>query len=125
MRDDNDSHFDSQLGTPAAEYDGSATNYPGGGWLLPSVGAYPHGQYVNGHWLNGTVDAFSASCWYFAQGLAELAAEKLEPKTPIGLISSSWGGTTIEAWTSNETLKLEKCLYAGGNATHDWSGRVR
>lgn len=41
---------------------------------------------------------FSAVAYFFGKKLHE------ELKVPIGLIHSSWGGTMIEAWTSNTAL---------------------
>ena len=118
--------FDPMVGAPNKAYDGSATNYPGGGWLLPSVGTYPSGPTHGGDgWFNATVDTFSAACWHFAEGLTELAeaAEGEAGVVPYGLLSSSWGGTVVEVWTPNATLQRAACAYPGGNATHDWSGQ--
>lgn len=44
-------------------------------------------------------ESFSATCTYFAVGLADLGTS-----TPIGLIQAAVGGTQIEAWLDNETL---------------------
>jgi sialate O-acetylesterase len=46
-----------------------------------------------------TVGAFSATGYYFGR---ELLAELGD--VPIGLVSTNWGGTVSEAWTSRETL---------------------
>jgi len=53
-----------------------------------------------------------------------MAAAKNESIVPLGLISTSWGGTIVESWTSNSTMKEEKCSYYKGNATHDYSGKI-
>jgi len=45
-----------------------------------------------------TAADFSASAYYFGKKLYD------ELKVPIGLIFTSWGGTPIEAWTSNEAM---------------------
>ncbi len=45
-----------------------------------------------------TVGDFTAAGFYFARDLQQ------ELKIPIGLVHSSWGGTSIEAWTSLEAL---------------------
>jgi len=42
---------------------------------------------------------FSAVCWFFGKNLADS-----NPGLPIGLISSNWGGTIIQAWMSGEAL---------------------
>lgn len=41
---------------------------------------------------------FSAACWFFAKEVFD------EHKVPIGLVSSNWGGTIIQAWSSPEAL---------------------
>ena len=41
---------------------------------------------------------FSAAAYYFAREL------HLDQKVPVGIISSSWGATPVEAWTSSESL---------------------
>ena len=46
-----------------------------------------------------SVPGFSAVGYFFGRKL------HLELKIPIGLISSSWGGTVAEAWTSAGTLR--------------------
>ena len=55
-----------------------------------------------GSWSQCTpksVERFSAIGYIFGKRL------HLVSGVPIGLIDNSWGGTTIEAWTSRETLK--------------------
>ena len=42
---------------------------------------------------------FSAVAYYFGRSLYQ------DLKVPIGLISSSWGGTKVESWTSKEILQ--------------------
>ena len=46
-----------------------------------------------------TASGFSATAYFFGRKLYE------ELKIPIGLIHSSWGGTPVESWTSDEFLK--------------------
>ena len=46
-----------------------------------------------------TVRNFSAAGWYFGRKLYE------ELKVPVGIIHSSWGGTIIEAWMSEGTIR--------------------
>lgn len=40
-------------------------------------------------------------------GVAFFFARELQPeiKVPVGLVTSSWGGTVVEAWTSPDTIK--------------------
>jgi sialate O-acetylesterase len=45
-----------------------------------------------------SVAEFSAVAYYFGKQLQEIL------DVPVGLIHSSWGGSLIEAWMSNETL---------------------
>ena len=68
---------------------------------------------------NSTVLAqFSAMCFYFAQALTdELAASAPGGAPPIGLISSSVGGTMIESWTPNSTL--DECSHAARGAGNE------
>ncbi len=67
---------------------------------------------------------FSATAYFFGRKLYK------ELKIPIGLIHSSWGGTPIEAWTSDKYLRemgrydstLNKIVTSGGEikAQKDW-----
>jgi sialate O-acetylesterase len=57
---------------------------------------------VTGSWAAcspSTIKSFSAVAYFFGRDLYQ----KL--KVPIGLISSSWGGTKAEAWTSQTVLE--------------------
>lgn len=56
----------------------------GGGWGLSSPASLP---------------GFSAVGWFFARRLLQ------ELKVPVGIIHTSWGGTIIEAWMSEDALK--------------------
>lgn len=44
---------------------------------------------------------FSAACWYFGVGLHRRI------NVPIGLISTSWGGTIIEAWSDPDVYTVD------------------
>ncbi|XP_023447728.1 sialate O-acetylesterase isoform X2 [Dasypus novemcinctus] len=48
---------------------------------------------------HGNFNYMSAVCWLFGRNLYDTL------QYPIGLISSSWGGTPIEAWSSGRSLK--------------------
>ena len=43
---------------------------------------------------------FSAVCWFYGRDIYD------QYKIPLGLVSSNWGGTIIEAWSSVDTLKM-------------------
>ena len=53
---------------------------------------------------------YSSTCWYYAQSLSEYVTDR-----PIGMIHTSFGGSTIEQWLDNATIS--KCR----NATIDAS----
>ncbi len=62
---------------------------------------------ANNSWLNkwlecspSTVPNFTGVGYFFGRDLLN------ELHIPIGLISASWGGTTAEAWTPNDTLEM-------------------
>ncbi|XP_024413174.1 sialate O-acetylesterase isoform X1 [Desmodus rotundus] len=48
---------------------------------------------------HGSFEYMSAVCWLFGRYLYDTL------QYPIGLMSSSWGGTPIEAWSSGRSLK--------------------
>ncbi len=51
-----------------------------------------------------TVGGFSASAYFFGRALHK------ELGVPVGLITSAWGGTAVEAWASSEAQKSKKAL---------------
>jgi len=62
---------------------------------------------VRGNWKECSPENiydFSAVAYFFGRDLFQ------NIKTPIGLISTSWGGTKAEAWTSVKTLEENKDL---------------
>ncbi|WPJ96475.1 sialate O-acetylesterase [Coraliomargarita algicola] len=63
--------------------------------------AYEPQEDLTGHWVvcsPDTVKRFSAVGYYFGRHLHS------ELDRPVGLISTNWGGTIAEAWTSKEAL---------------------
>lgn len=57
---------------------------------------------VTGEWSSATpatVKEFSATAWYYGQLLQEML------QVPVGLICSSWGGSWVESWMSEEMLQ--------------------
>eukprot|EP01122_Echinamoeba_exundans_P010588 TRINITY_DN3993_c0_g1_i1.p1 TRINITY_DN3993_c0_g1~~TRINITY_DN3993_c0_g1_i1.p1 ORF type:complete len:315 (+),score=31.81 TRINITY_DN3993_c0_g1_i1:74-946(+) len=42
---------------------------------------------------------FSATCWFFGRQLFN------ELQVPIGLVSSNWGGTIVQAWSSDDAIR--------------------
>ncbi|WP_069658802.1 sialate O-acetylesterase [Arcticibacter eurypsychrophilus] len=55
-----------------------------------------------------SVSSFSATAYYFARLLQEML------NVPVGVINSSYGGSTIEAWMDPETLKPFKDIKVPG-----------
>lgn len=57
---------------------------------------------VQGQWLEAepaSVSNFSATAYYFGRALRRFLG------VPVGLINSSWGGSSVEAWMSAESLQ--------------------
>lgn len=57
---------------------------------------------------------FSAVCWFFGKQLYD------KYQVPIGLVSSNWGGTIVQAWSSPDALskcKLSEPTVAATGAT--------
>lgn len=62
----------------------------------------PQNNIPAGYWkaaVGEDVRPFSAVAYFFAKKLYE------KYQVPVGIINASWGGTPIEAWTSEEGLK--------------------
>jgi len=69
---------------------------------VPMVASARRAEDVAGSWVAcspASAGNFSAAAYYFARDLHQRLG------VPIGIVNSSWGGTQIEAWMSEETLK--------------------
>jgi sialate O-acetylesterase len=51
-----------------------------------------------------SIGDFSAACWFMARDLRK------SQKVPFGLIDASWGGTAINAWRSEASMKGDPAL---------------
>ena len=51
-----------------------------------------------------SIGDFSAACWFMARDLRK------SQNVPLGLIDASWGGTAINAWRSEASMKGEPAL---------------
>jgi len=88
-----------------AEQEIASANYPNIRFFTVGqrVASEPQAD-CNGVWVQcspRTVAGFSAAAYFFGRGLHK------ELNVPIGLIHSSWGGTTAEAWTSKKVFESE------------------
>ncbi len=82
----------------------TSANYPNirQFYVGKGVGFSPLVNVAEGKWISAspaTVQGFGAVGYYFARDLYN------KYKVPIGLINTSWGGTRIETWISEEGLK--------------------
>ncbi|KPL13489.1 MAG: hypothetical protein AMS26_14205, partial [Bacteroides sp. SM23_62] len=107
----------------AAEEESSAAKYP----ILRmftvtnEMALIPQDDLDGSGWKEATSEVvmdFSAVAYYFGKYLLQ------ETGIPIGLITTSWGGTNVEAWTSKETLQkydhIQK-FYEGLDKDYDYS----
>jgi sialate O-acetylesterase len=68
----------------------------------------PKTEITGGHWkeaVGKNIEDFSAVGYFFGKHICN--AENV----PIGLISSNWGGTNVEAWSSVDAVKKNKNVY--------------
>ena len=88
-----------------AEREMAAANFPLiRQFKVPTGVAEGPGQEVGGSWTTcspETVGSFSAVAYFFARDLHQ----KLN--VPVGLVHSSWGGTQIEGWMNDATLRAD------------------
>ncbi|WP_315823991.1 hypothetical protein [Paraflavitalea speifideaquila] len=70
--------------------------------------ARPEDDCVNGAWTvctPQTVPNFSAAAYFFARTIHQ------QLQVPVGLVVSSLGATSCQAWTSRDTLTANTTLY--------------
>jgi sialate O-acetylesterase len=87
----------------------AAANYPNIRWFYTDLNfkAQPYDQ-VTGHWVEcspKTVAHFSAVSYYFARSLYQ------HVNIPIGIVLSTIGASTGQAWTSRKELESDTVLY--------------
>ena len=85
----------------------AAANYPTIRRIdVPNVPALvPQAEFGGAGWQlcsPQTVGEFSAVAYFFARDL-----HQHDPKVPLGLITTEWGGTPAEAWTSGSALRTQ------------------
>ena len=76
-------------------------------YFVPEKLSHGVSEDSSGHWepcTPQTAPKFSAVSFFFARALYS------EIKVPIGLLFTSWGGTTAESWTSSESLQANPGL---------------
>lgn len=98
----------------------------------------PHADFDEGEWVASTPETvldFSAVAWFFARDLHQRYG------VPIGILSSNYGGTTVEGWMSEAALEnfpahleatrrlhdaryLQSLLDADRRAHAGWEARV-
>lgn len=81
----------------------SAAKYPNIRiYAVPKSGANSPADTMKANWqpcTTATVASFSAVAYFFGRELQDA-----DPSIPVGLIDSSFGGTTAEAWITSEVL---------------------
>ncbi|WAR08529.1 SIAE-like protein [Mya arenaria] len=71
-------------------------------WTRPNKDAVGHSDWTY----------FSAVCWLYGKYLYQTL------NRPIGLIASTWGGTPIEAWSSNDAMRVCNTTSTNHNSVH-------
>lgn len=85
----------------------AAANYPNIRlFTVPKSPALTPRTHVTGQWLTCSPSTITQNGWGGFSAVAYYFGRKLhqELKVPIGLVHTSWGGTSAEAWTSEEGL---------------------
>jgi sialate O-acetylesterase len=86
-----------------AEREMAAANFPQiRQYKVPTLASAKRAEDVAATWVAcspATAGNFSAAAYYFARDLHKRLG------VPIGIINSSWGGTQIEGWISEDTLR--------------------
>ncbi|MBL9213786.1 MAG: sialate O-acetylesterase [Opitutaceae bacterium] len=86
-----------------ADREMAAANFPQiRQFRVPNVASARRAEDVAGNWVAcspASVGNFSAVAYYFARDLHKRLG------VPVGIVNSSWGGTQLEGWMSEETLK--------------------
>ena len=74
-------------------------------------------------WNPSGLAAFSATCYYFAESLAE----QMGHGVPLGMIHTAWGGSKIEEWTTDKVTASCSGMMAPtpGFTQAYWDTRVR
>ncbi len=86
-----------------AEREIAAANYPNIRLFTveKATSFMPKNDLAGGQWLecnSKNIPAFSAVAYFFGRKINQ------DTKIPVGLISTNWGGTNIQAWTSWPTI---------------------
>ena len=94
--------------TDSAETELTTANYPQIRMFTveKNAGRFPVSE-VKGSWqkaVAGDISGFSAAAYFFAKKLHK------ELDVPIGILHASWGGSSIEAWSSREAIKSASFL---------------
>lgn len=106
--------------TPLWTRQTGASSFNGSTWFNGSYGAsFPElGPHNRGPFLK-----FSAACMEFGRNLVDMLEDQGE-RVPIGLMQSAIGGTTIEAWSPNETTASCQNTTVGAPSAGPPNGRL-
>ena len=94
---------------------------------IPHVAADTPRDSVDGSWQEctpATVASWSACAYYFAESLNRIL------DVPVGIIHSSWGGSLLEEWMPDESIKqfndikFETIAQLSRKASQDYNGMI-